>query len=384
MDLHLDTLLHLPYATVETCSYMDENVCLQIRFLNDRISCPYCGNSTDELHQVRSVLVRDLPVFGQQAYLKIPRRQFYCKACQRYPSERLEFMDWERRHTRRYEMYVYEHVNNSSVAQVSREEKLSQGEIQGIFDHQIQGLKKKEWSQPKRLSIDEFSLRKGHKNFVTTVCDIDSGELLSVINSHKQQDIIKVLMQQPVEVREAVTEVSVDMWGGFAKVIKEIFTNASLVYDRFHVMKIVNIDLNKLRKKMGIKDKHSKYLLLKNFEDLDKTQKTHLAQILQKSPCLKIAHELKEEFRAIYEKHQSVKSGWRQMTKWLKTARILFPDAAQTIENHLQGICNYFISRATSGVMEGINTRIKLIMRQGYGFYNFENFRNRLLACFLH
>lgn len=53
--------------------------------------------------------------------------------------------------------------------------------------------KKKDWSQPKRLSIDEFSLRKGHKIFVTTVCDIDSGELLSVIDSHKQKDIIEVL-----------------------------------------------------------------------------------------------------------------------------------------------------------------------------------------------
>ena len=125
---------------------------------------------------------------------------------------------------------------------------------------------------------------------------------------------------------------------------------------------------------MEIKDKNSKYLLLKNFEDLDEIQKVYLAQILQKSPCLKIAHELKEDFRAIYEKHQSVKSSWRQMNKWLKTALIFFPDAAQTIKSHLEGICNYFISRATSGVMEGINTRIKLIMRQGYGFYNFENF----------
>ncbi len=149
-------------------------------------------------------------------------------------------------------------------------------------------------------------------------------------------------------------------------------------------MKILNIDFNKLRKKIGIKDKHSKYLLLKNFEDLDKEQKIHLAKILQKSPCLKNAHELKEEFRAIYEKHQTVKSRLQKMNKWLKTSRILFPDAAQTIESHLDGICNYFISRTTSGVMEGINTQIKLIMRQGYGFYNFESFKNSLLACFLH
>lgn len=191
-------------------------------------------------------------------------------------------------------------------------------------------------------------------------------------------------MQQPVEVREAVREVSVDMWGGFAKVIKETLPNAAIIYDRFHVMKLVNGELNKLRKKIGVKDRKAKYLLLKNLADLDEGQLAHLTQILSQSPCLQIAHELKEEFRAIYEKDQTVKSGQIQMKKWLQTARIFFSDAAQTIQNHLEGICNYFISRATSGFIEGINTRIKLIMRQGYGFSNFENFRSRLFACFLH
>ncbi|MGB7892310.1 transposase [Microcoleus sp. Pol10D4] len=52
------------------------------------------------------------------------------------------------------------------------------------------------------------------------------------------------------------------------------------------------------------------------------------------------------------------------------------------MENHCEGICNYFLARTTSGVMSGINNRIKLIMRLGYGFSNFNNFRNRVLACF--
>ncbi len=52
-------------------------------------------------------------------------------------------MDWERRHTRRYEAHIYQQVKNSSIAQVSREEKLSQSEIKGIFDDQIERLKKK-------------------------------------------------------------------------------------------------------------------------------------------------------------------------------------------------------------------------------------------------
>jgi transposase len=57
-------------------------------------------------------------------------------------------------------------------------------------------------------------MHKGHKDFKTVVSDIDTGNLLEIIDSHKQTQIIEVLLQQPIEVREAVEEVSVDMWGG--------------------------------------------------------------------------------------------------------------------------------------------------------------------------
>jgi len=60
-----------------------------------------------------------------------------------------------------------------------------------------------------------------------------------VIDSHQQKDIIETLKQQPFELREQVKEVSVDMWGGFPKVVREVFPNAQLVFDRFHVMKPV-------------------------------------------------------------------------------------------------------------------------------------------------
>ena len=67
---------------------------------------------------------------------------------------------------------------------------------------------------------------------------------------------------------------------------------------------------------------------------------------------------------------------------WLNYAQIFFKQSASTIVNHFEGIYNYFLNRTTSGVMSGINNLIKLIMRQGYGFSNFDNFRERVLACF--
>jgi transposase len=241
---------------------------------------------------------------------------------------------------------------------------------------------KNDWQGIKRLSIDEISLRKGHQAFVTVVSDIDHSELLEVIDSHKSEEVIAALEQQPLEVRAKVSEVSIDMWGGFPKVIQQVFPNAVIVYDRFHVMKLVNQELNQLRKVFGVTTKGSKYLLLKNGIELDEEQQQKLEAILSQSVCLRIAYELKEECRQIYETSRGAESGRRRFQRWLHQAQVFYCNAARTIRTHLDGICNYFISHTTSGVMEGMNNRIKLIMRQAYGFTNFENFRNRLLACF--
>jgi len=104
--------------------------------------------------------------------------------------------------------------------------------------------------------------------------------------------------------------------------------------------------------------------------------------ILKKSECLRIAYKIKEEFREIYETNMRVKIAEIKFKDWLNYAQIFFQKSASTIVNHFEGICNYFLNRTTSGVMKGINNRIKLIMRQGYGFSNFDNFRERVLACF--
>ena len=225
-------------------------------------------------------------------------------------------------------------------------------------------------------------MRKGKGNFVTVVSDIEEGNLIEMIDSHRQQDIVEILMRQPLKVREQVEEVSVDMWGGFPKVIEQVFPNAKLVIDRFHVMKAVNKDLNKLRRGVGITDRGSKYLLLSNRINLEQDQIERLEIILKKSECLRIAYEMKEKFREIYETKMTVTRAQTEFKYWLNYAKIFFQESASTIVNHLEGICNYFLNRTTSGVMEGINNRIKLIMRQGYGFSNFDNFRERVLACF--
>ena len=155
-----------------------------------------------------------------------------------------------------------------------------------------------------------------------------------------------------------------------------------MIIDKFHVIKLVNKSLNKLRLNLGFKGLNNRYLLL-SVQDLSEEETQDLTEVFSSSPVLAIAHELKEELRDIYQSNLTVKGGLMAIKKWLISAKIVLGAAANTLENHLPEIANYFISRTTSSVTEGINTRIKLILRQSYGFKSFSLMREKLLACLL-
>jgi len=202
--------------------------------------------------------------------------------------------------------------------------------------------------------------------------------LLEIVDSHKSDDIITVLKQQPESIRAQVEEVCVDMWGGFPQVIRAVFPNAKIVIDRFHVQKLVNKNLNKIRLILKIKGLTNRYLLMSNRVNLTLEEELELDT---SSPVLRIAHELKEELITIYNSNITPSGGIGKIKKWLISAQIILKNAATTLKSHLEGICNYFQNRTTSGVTEGINTKIKLIIRQSYGFKNFDLMKEKLLAC---
>jgi transposase len=165
-----------------------------------------------------------------------------------------------------------------------------------------------------------------------------------------------------------------------ALIVKNIWIS-SIVIDRFHVQKLINKDLNKIRLNLGLKGLKNKNLLMTSESQLILEDKEQLESLLQSSPVLRIAHELKEELASIYNSDITSNRAIVKMKQWLKYAKIIFKNGAATLSNHLIGICNYFTNRTTSGVTEGLNTRIKLILRQSYGFKNFDMMREKLLVC---
>ena len=123
---------------------------MKLQLVNAGINCPNCSKYISQVHQTRSVLVRDLSIFGQVVDLKVPRRQFYCSTCKKSPTEPLLWVNRKQRQTNRYQEYIYERVSVAgdpprkelTVKQVSGNEKMSEDAVQDIF-HKVASSKKK-------------------------------------------------------------------------------------------------------------------------------------------------------------------------------------------------------------------------------------------------
>ena len=158
MDFHLDSLLNLPNIVADNYSSTLDAIVVKLQLVNAGINCPNCNEYISHVHQTRPVLVRDLAVFGQVVYLKVPRRQFYCFSCKTSPTEILSWLNKKQRQTNRYQEYIYERVSVAgdpprkelTVKQVSENEKMcvageprrSEDAVQDIF-RKVASSKKK-------------------------------------------------------------------------------------------------------------------------------------------------------------------------------------------------------------------------------------------------
>ena len=245
--------------------------------------------------------------------------------------------------------------------------------------------------------MDEIALRKGHGDYVVVIVDLDRKELVGLVEGRTHEAINKELDSWGHGVLSQIEEVSIDLSGNYRSLIKKRLRNAEIVADRFHVTKVINDALNKARisekkalkemedeqerKRLGDILKSSKYALLKPEDNLTDKQRKKLEEIKESFPLLAEMHQQKESFREIFEKHQDWTSGTFALLEWMKEAEETFKASMGTLKNWFSEITAYFETRTTNGVVEGINNRLKLIKRLGYGFRNFDNFRLRCLMC---
>ncbi len=373
----------------------DKELLIEIENKDQIAPCPFCGKTTNKVHQSHRYRVRDIPVSSFDVFLSVNRRQFRCKSCSKVFSEELNFVKKRRTYTKRLAAKVVQEVLETDVVNAGKRNRMTPAEIETILKELEADLLTEKPTELKRLGIDEITHLKGGKNYAAVLVDLDKRKPIALLEKRNKEVIAEYLLGLGDEILRQIEEVSIDLWVPYKSVVEELMPNAQVVADRFHVMKQVNEELDcrrkkekrqveklknkKLRERKLAAIKESKYPLLKKKEKLDETEKNKLSELQKFLPELMEMYQEKENFRDIFERRITADEAFCQLVEWTESSYNYFPNTCRTIKRWIGEILAYFDNRTTQGVVEGINQKIKLIKRRAYGLNNFANFRRRIL-----
>jgi len=232
------------------------------------------------------------------------------------------------------------------------------------------------------LGIDEIHLGQKQR-FYTIVIDLEDGRILWA-KPGRGKAALRSFWRRLRLAQAKIQAVAMDMSGAYWSAVLEHLPEAALVFDKFHIIKLMNERLDDLRRQMvreaegplKLKIKGTRFLLLRRPQNLTGAQIPKLDEALRLNEPLLLSWYLKEELYELWNQ-----SSRKQMEAFLKewcdkasqTGIGQIIKMAKTLRTHLSGILAYADHPITSAKLEGINNKIKTLTKRSYGFHD-ENF----------
>ena len=394
--------LDIPEVTiqhVETDRHGD--FVLTVKSTVEGTSCHTCGKKITKVYgEDREITLRHLPILGRKTYIRIRPMRYQCPYCYGNPTttQQLSWYTPKSAYTKVYEEQILLKLVNSTVQDVCMKEDLGYEAIMGMIDRHIQG--EVDWKQfvcLDVLGLDEISLKKGHRDFVAIVTGrlADETFILGVLANRKKITVKTFLSSMPRKLRKTIKAVCSDMYDGFIHAAQEVFgKRVKIVIDRFHVAKLYRKGLDTLRKhelqrlKKELSAEEYKQLqgvmwtLRKRAAQVTSEDKEKLDRLFMHSPQLKVAYELCNALTEIFDRHMTKRRAKYALKHWMKLVKDstvhCFDTFVTTLETWIDEIANYFLDRQTSGFVEGLNNKIKVIKRRCYGILNVTHLFQRI------
>lgn len=392
----IDLAAFWPGYDVVACSHSAENtltLTLEPRAA-DLPRCGRCQQPSPLIHDRRIRLVRDRDLLDQRVQLRLPVRRVDCLTCGRV-TEHISWLAPASRLTRRLCTWIESLLQLLPISHVSQ--------LTGLHWHTIKTLDKRrlqaafgtfEPGDVRRLVMDEFALHKGHR-YATVIMDAERTRVLWVGlgNSRKA---IRPFFEQLGERCQQIEAVAMDMNTAFDLEVKQHCPQAEVVYDLFHVVARYGRDVidrirvdqaNALRHNKPARQvvKQSRWLLLRNRENLKEDHAVRLQELLAANQPLATVYVLKDALKEVWYA-PSVREGWRRWRAWLRHARESGLAPLQRFARNLQRYARGILASARfhmhTSLLEGVNNRIKVIKRMAYGFRDSDYFFLKIKAAF--
>ena len=338
--------------------------------------------------------LKTLPIGKKSVYMVLHLHRLYCRDCGALKLEPLLISFPKKRWTKTLGRYIVDLLHCMTIEDVSKHLDMSWDTVKGIH---LEVLKKKyrkrKLKHLKHLGVDEVSVKKGH-NYLTVVVDLYTGQVVWVAEDRASSSL-ESFFKKLKRTGAKIEAIAMDMWPAYTKATLSYYSYDVIVFDRYHIISECNKMIDELRRKeVQTVEKTEKnvytgvrYLLLKGQEKIENDYKAkyRLNRLLEINQSLNTAYILKEELRSLWD-CTKYKEAEQYLSGWLKKAWVsgisLVRKFANMIAAHKVGILNYFNHPITTGPVEGINNKIKVLKRKAYGYRDVEYFKLRIY--FLH
>ena len=379
------------YRLTSIC-HKDNKTILKIERKHVKICCAACGNIGLSSIGSRMRDILGVPSGLRKTVLRVRIRRYKCLRCGHVCQDRVPFASGNCHYSHRFAQYVVELLKACTVKSAAALLQVSWDTVKRIHKEYL----RRRYSPPplkgvRDIGIDEFSVRRGVE-FRTIVVDLDTGRIVHVGKGRGGDALLpfwRRVKRHGVKIRHVATDLSAAF---IASVLKNA-PEAKLVFDHFHVAKLMNEALDDIRRTLYRHERSvmrrrvllgTRYLLLRNAEDiLDSKYRSRLDNALAMNEPLSKAYYLKEAMRRIWMQ-PAKEAAEKELYAWVGQARqSKVPQLvrmAATLMSRRTGILAWYDCHFSTAKVEGINNKIKVLKRNAYGFRDDKYFKLRLFA----
>ncbi|WP_319585207.1 ISL3 family transposase [uncultured Desulfobulbus sp.] len=357
-----------------------------------RVRCGSCGHPAVYRDRREVRFFRHVPLWNIPVWVKYVPRRVSCSRCGGVRTEKLPWVTGKQRFTLAYSCYLAKWAEMLPWYSVAKLFSCAWGTVATAVKSVVKyGMEHRDLSGITHIGIDEISRKKGHV-YLTNVYDLRSKTLIWSGVERTKDTLRSFFNYLGPERTNKLQGICCDMWKPYVEVIKECAPQATLVFDKFHIVRHLMEAVDQVRRdeirekgkehKELMKD--SRYIWLKNPWNLTPKQRIRLSSLEHMNLKINRAYLLKERFRDLWS--YKTKTWARKHLKqwfWWATHSRLEPlrEFAWMVRRHEENILTWFHMPISNGTVEGLNNKAKVVSHKAYGFRTADLFICNLYHC---
>jgi transposase len=346
-----------------------------------KFPCPECNGLDCDIHDTTAKTWRHLDFFEHKTFIHARVPRIKCEKCGIHQVN----VPWARERsgfTLLMEALMVFFAQTMQISQISEKFNIRDKRIWRVIDYHVkEAIKKADYSEIKSIGVDETSRRKGHE-YITVFADINTGRIIHICEGKDASTIesFSKSLRCHNGAPDQIESICCDMSPAFIKGITKIFPSSTIIFDKFHVVKMLNEAVDIVRRNEQILNrvlKSTRYIWLKNPSSLTKKQMKELGGLKDMNLKTVRAYNLKLSLLLFWsmEDEGSAETYFKKWYFWATHSKLQpIINMAKTVKKHWKGIISYFKDRYSNGLLEGLNSMIQSLKVCARGYRNDENF----------